>query len=354
MFKTVKISIDLMGGANAPNCIIEGLNNVCSTDQEVTFILYGREKEVRSKLQKASNLQGRYTLIDCNDVVSDDEQPVKALKTGKESSMCKAIEAVRDNKVDACISSGNTGALMVMTKMKLGMLPGIKRPAIVSIYPNLNQGSVMLDLGANAECDPYTLQQFAVMGCCYAHIMLKKSNPSVGILNVGIEEYKGRDIDKKTFELLKNSNLNFHGFIEGDDLAKGSVDVVVTDGFTGNVVLKTSEGVAKTCQDYIKYAFNSSLMAKLGALLARLALKKTFKKIDPRNYNGAMFIGINGIVIKSHGSSDAFAFSNAVYSAIKLARQGINADISNTFETYYSDELRPTLVSKIKYKLGLK
>jgi phosphate acyltransferase len=354
MKKEIRISIDLMGGTGAPHCVIEGLENICTKYEDIRFVLYGRESDVSHLLGKTVLLKGRSTFINCDDVVSDYEQPVKALKSGKKSSMWAAVNAVKNKEADVCISSGSTGALMVMAKMVLGSLPGIKRPAIVSIYPNIKHGSVMLDFGANTECDEHTLLQFAVMGCCYARIMLKKSEPSVGILNVGVEEYKGRDIDKRAFKLLKDSTLNFYGFIEGNDLSAGTVDVVVTDGFTGNIVLKTSEGVGKICRTYMKEAFMSSLLSKIGAFFAKSALKSLAKKVDPRNYNGAMFIGLNGIVIKSHGSSDSFAFSNAVEAAIKLSKQCINDDISNMLESYYTEEVHPSIISKIKNKLGFK
>lgn len=352
MGKNIVISIDVMGGANAPGSVIDGLELICKQRSDLSFLLYGRETEIRQHLHHTKYLKDHAKIIDCMTVVSDDEAPVKAMKSGINSSMRKAIEAVNLGEANACISCGNTGALMVMSKMVLGMLDGIKRPAIVSIFPNRTQGTVMLDLGANAECDPSHLLQFAVMGTCFAKVVLKKSDPSIGILNVGVEDYKGRELDKKLAQLLSESHLNYYGFIEGHDLSDGVVDVVVTDGFTGNIALKVAEGVAKTCMHYMKHGFKSSLVARLGALLASRGLKKSFAIIDPRHYNGAMFVGIDGIVVKSHGSSDAVAFANAVEVTAKLVKEGINKDINDMIEHHHV-HATTSLVYKIKHSLGL-
>ncbi|MDF3047975.1 MAG: phosphate acyltransferase [Candidatus Midichloriaceae bacterium] len=352
MGKSIVISVDVMGGANAPLSVISGLELFCKENNSTSFLLYGRETEIRQLVEKTKHLKNFCKIIDCETVVSDDEQPVKAAKTGINSSMRKAIEAVKSGAANACVSSGNTGALMVMSKMVLGMLSGIKRPAIVSIFPNRTHGTVMLDLGANAECDPQHLMQFAIMGVCFAKVILKKENPSIGILNVGVEEYKGRELDKKLSQMLATSGLNYHGFVEGHDLSEGTVDVAVTDGFTGNIALKVAEGVAKTCMHYMKTGFKSSLISKLGALLAARGLKKSFSIIDPRHYNGAMFIGVDGIVVKSHGSSDEIAFANALSVAEKLAKDKINKNINSTIEQH-TTSTASSIVSKIKHSLGL-
>lgn len=352
MVKSTVISIDVMGGANAPLSVIEGLELACEKHSDVFFLLYGKSHEVDAILSKTKLLKKRSKFIECATSVSDDEQPVRALKTGKESSMWKAIQAVKNGEAQACVSSGNTGALMVMSKMILGTLPNIKRPAIVSVFPNRGNGTVMLDLGANAECDANHLFQFAVMGVCFAKVALKKQNPSVGILNVGVEEYKGRELDKKLHKLLSASQLNFVGFIEGHDLSDNAVDVAVTDGFTGNIALKVAEGVAKTCMDYMKIGFKSSMLSKIGALLAKAGLKKAFAMIDPRLYNGAMFIGLDGIVVKSHGSSDQIGFANAVDVSVRLVKKGINKDIADMLKHHHADVSSESLVDKIKHTLG--
>lgn len=346
----ITISVDVMGGANAPKSVIDGLEIACQKAENTDFLLFAYGNDVKKLVENTQHLKNRAQIIDCASVISDDEQPVRALKSGKESTMWKAIEAVKTGKASACISSGNTGALMVMAKMSLGMLKNIKRPAIVSVYPNIRQGTVMLDLGANAECDASVLSQFAVMGVCFAKSVKGLDNPSVGLLNVGSEEYKGRELDKKAHNMLKSSKMNYVGFIEAHDLAEGTVDVCVTDGFTGNVALKASEGIAKVCMEYMKRGFRYSIFSKIGALLAKTGLKKSFQMIDPRNYNGAMFIGVDGIVIKSHGSCDDIGFSNAVKVAINLSRSKINREIGRMIELEQLEE--ENLVSRIKQKLG--
>ncbi len=352
MSKNIVISVDVMGGANAPAAVIEGLELICKERSDLSFLLYGRETEVRQNLSNTKYLTNHIKIIDCVTVVSDDEAPVKAMKSGRNSSMRKAIDAVQSGEANACVSCGSTGALMVMSKMVLGMLQGIKRPAIVSIFPNRTHGTVILDLGANAECDANHLFEFALMGACFAKVVFKKGNPSIGILNVGVEDYKGREMDKKLAQLLKGSNLNYHGFVEGHDLSEGLVDVVVTDGFTGNIALKVAEGVAQTCMHYMKRGFKSSMISRLGAVLAARGLKKSFAIIDPRYYNGAMFVGVNGIVVKSHGFADSVAFANAITVAAKLVKEGINKDINEMIEQHQVS-IGTSIVSKIKHSLGL-
>ncbi len=349
--KSIIISVDAMGGANAPFCVVEGISLFVNKTKALNYFfkIFGDQVRVKPLLEKYPELAGRYELIHCPTFIADDEQPVKALKQGKESSMRKAIDAIKEEKSPACISSGNTGALMVIAKMVLGSLRDIKRPAIISVFPNFKEGVVVLDLGANTDCDEHNFLQFALMGHCYARIMLQKNSPSIGILNVGTEHTKGREVEKKAYELLKNSSLNFYGHIEGNDLTQGTVDVVVTDGFSGNVMIKVAEGTARICRDLIKQAFNENLLSKLGGLLAKRSLKSAFSRLDPRKYNGAMLIGINGIVVKSHGSSDSFAFANAIEVTYNLVKQNINSDISKLIE---QSSKRETIVDKIIQKLG--
>ena len=230
-----------MGGANAPASVVDGLELIAENHSDVFFLIYGKQELLASMLNKHKKLQGRYRLIHASTVVSDDESPIKAYKTGADSSLRKAIDAVHSGEADACVSCGNTGALMVTAKMVLGALKYVKRPAIISIFPNKKDGVVMLDLGANSECEPINFLQFAIMGSCFAKALFQNPNPAVGILNIGVEEHKGRDLEKKSSEMLKESKLNYKGFIEGYDLSDGTVDVVVTDGFTGNIALKVAE-----------------------------------------------------------------------------------------------------------------
>jgi glycerol-3-phosphate acyltransferase PlsX len=347
------ISVDAMGGANAPHCVVDAIDKILQTHKDVYFKIFGDEDRVKKAFKSYGEISDRIEIIHTTKAVTDDEQPIKALKQGRESSMYKAIQSVKAGESQACISGGNTGALMVMSKMVLGSLPNVKRPAIVNVFPNLKGGCVILDLGANSECDPINLFQFALMGHCYARAVLKKTKPLIGILNVGTEEYKGRDIEKKTYELLKQSGLNFYGHIEGYDITNGTVDVVVTDGFSGNIVIKVAEGTAKMCRNYIKEAFQSSFFAKLGGLLAKKGLKTILGRVDPRNYNGAMFVGVDGIVVKSHGSSDAKGFANALEVTISLIKQDINNEISQLLTQLHElESTKESLISKIKHKLG--
>jgi glycerol-3-phosphate acyltransferase PlsX len=352
MQERLVISIDAMGGANAPLCVIDALESFCSTNKSVNFLIFGNQSQLEPLLDSRPSLKDRYTIHHTNDVISDHEQPVRALKIGKNSSMYLAIQALKEGKANACLSSGNTGALMVMTKMILGSLKGIKRPAIVSLYPNQHGGTVILDLGANSQCDPQHLFEFAIMGSCFAKVVQHKDTPTIGVLNIGTEEYKGRELDKKTHELLKNSDLNYHGFVEPHDLAKGTVDVVVTDGFTGNVALKSSEGTAKVIKEFMKIAFHSNLRSKIGGWLAKKSLQIAFQDVDPRKYNGAMFIGVDGIVVKSHGSSDSIAFEYAINRVVELTEKQINKQISALLQHEKELENAESIVSKIKTKLG--
>jgi glycerol-3-phosphate acyltransferase PlsX len=350
--KKFVISVDAMGGANAPSSVIDGIVAASKRHKDVFFKIYGSDAEIAEKLKENGVPQQSFQFIFAPESISDDEQPVKALKRSRETSMRMAIEAVRDGEADGCISSGNTGALMVISKVVLGTIEGISRPAICSLFPNLKGGVVMLDLGANAECDEHNLFQFALMGHAYAKIALKKDNPTIGILNVGTEPHKGRDVEKKAYELISKSSLNFIGHVEGYDITHGNVDVAVTDGFSGNLVLKVAEGTAQICMDFMKQAFRSTFMAKIGGLLARRALKKTFSHIDHRNYNGAMLAGLNGVVVKSHGSSDGIAFANALHVAISLTRKRINKDIEALLKDFSGIDQPENLLTKIKHRLG--
>lgn len=352
MIKSIIISVDAMGGANAPHCVINALESFSKDFKDVFFLVFGDGKALKSAIEKTEYLKNKCEIINAPTVIGDDEQPIKALKTGRQSSMFMAVQSVKEGRAQACISGGNTGALMVISKMTLGSLEGIKRPAIVNIFPSLKKGTVILDLGANAECDAVNLFQFALMGSCFARIVLNIKSPSIGILNVGTEEYKGRDVEKKTYEMLKNSGLNFQGHVEGYDLTNGTVDVIVTDGFTGNVAIKVSEGTAKICRTFIKEAFNESFISRIGGLLSRSSFKKVMNKVDPRNQNGAMFVGLNGVVVKSHGSSDDYGFKNAVKVTYNLVKKDINQQIIELLDSMEDKTKGESLVSKIKHKLG--
>ena len=311
-----------MGGDKAPDVVLRGANIASKRFPQVKFLFCGREQEIAPRLAKMRRLKQASTVIHAEDVVRGDEKPAVALRTGRQSSMRVAINTVKEGRAHGLVSAGNTGALMAMAKIVLKTLPGIDRPAIASFFPTLKGESVMLDLGANVHCDARNLVDFAIMGTAFARAVLAIPEPSFGLLNVGSEETKGHEALHEASTLLRSTKIpaEFVGFVEGDDIAKGTVDVIVTDGFTGNIALKTAEGTAKLINEYVRRTFKSSLLAGLGYLLARPALAKLRHRIDPRRYNGAMFLGLNNIVVKSHGGTDALGFANAVGVAVDLLK----------------------------------
>lgn len=329
----MKIAVDAMGGDNAPKAIIKGAAIALERYPELEFLFFGDEKALHKCLDhkfdsRTKKLAEKSAIIHADQVIAADEKPSVALRKGKDSSMTKAIEAVKNGEADAVISAGNTGALMAISTISLRTLQGIDRPALCSLFPTINGQSVMLDLGANPECSAENLFQFAVMGDAFAKAVIGKSDPTVGVLNIGSEAGKGIDSVRRAADLLTHTHLpiNFYGFVEGQDIAMGTVDVVVTDGFSGNIALKTAEGAGWLCKKYLKMGFNSSIIAKIGACLAAPALKSIFKKIDPRSHNGGMLIGLNGIVVKSHGRTDDIGFANA----LEVTRNLVKDDINNT------------------------
>ena len=271
-------------------------------------------------------------------------KPSHVLRQGRNTSMRLAIDAVKDGRASAAVSAGNTGALMALAKFVLKTLPGIERPAIASLMPTRRSETVVLDLGANTECDADNLVQFAVMGEVFARAVLGIAKPTVGLLNIGTEDVKGNDTLRDAAAALRSSPLaiEFRGFVEGTDLASGKVDVVVTDGFTGNVALKAAEGAVGLYAQFLREAFKSSLLSKLGYLLAKPALELLRRRLDPRRYNGAMFLGLNGIVVKSHGGTDAVGFANAIGVAADLVGQGTNQWIITELNRLEEEALRST------------
>lgn len=348
MEKNITISVDLMGGAGAPRVVLEAIALTYFKRSDLRFMLFGDEVVVKPLIDELRLPQDIFSLHHTNGVVLDNDKPIYALKYGKNSSMRMSIEAVKSGEASACVSCGNTGALMVMAKSVLGTLQGVRRPAIAGLFPHLYGRSVMLDMGANNECNEVVLFQFAVMGLCFAKVLLNDS-PSIAILNIGKEEVKGRDLEQKTSELLRESGLNFIGYIEGDDITKGKADVIVTDGFSGNLVLKASEGAAHIFLNLIKQACHSGLTAKLGALLLKKSLKKSLSYLDPNMNNGAMFIGLNGIVIKSHGSANIEGVLNAILTASELAKRNINEAISAELNILEENGIGLNFVDKIKH-----
>ena len=333
------LSIDAMGGDNAPQMVVEGVEASLERFSDVKFLLFGDQAQLKPLLERHPNAKAVSEIRHTADIVTNEEKPGTALRGGRNSSMRLAIDAVGAGDADGVISAGNTGALMAMAKFVLKTLPGIDRPAIATYYPTLRGESVMLDLGANDECDAENLVQFAVMGEVFARNVLGLEQPSIGILNVGAEGLKGNEAVKKAALTLQTTQLpiKFYGFVEGDDIGAGTVDVVVTDGFTGNIALKTAEGTAKLFGVFLKEALTSTPMARFGALMARRALKAFKMRVDPRRYNGAMFLGLNGVCIKSHGGTDAVGFANAIHVAVELITNSLNEHIKKDYAKLSAD-----------------
>ncbi len=288
-----KVALDCMGGDRAPQIVIEGADTIASLNDDTHFLFFGDEQKVIPIIQNCRHLKDRYTLIHTDEAISAHEKPSVALRKGIKSSMRLAIDAVKNGEADVIISAGNTGALMAMAKIVLRPLPSIDRPAIVTSIPNQKRkGTVLLDMGANISCDADVLFQFAVMGHAFARTVLKLENPSIGILNVGSEDLKGHEEVQNVATILKESHLKdcFHGYVEGDDITKGTVDVVVTDGFTGNITLKAIEGTVKLMSGVVKEGFTSSIFSKLGYLLASHSITRATKALDPRMHNGALLV----------------------------------------------------------------
>lgn len=339
--RSVVLAVDAMGGDFAPDSVIAGVKTAEKKFPDVRFKIFGDEARVRPYIEKYGLNAGRFELIHTPDYVASDEKPSVAVRTGRNSSLWLANMAVRNGDADAVVSSGNTGALMAFSKLVLGTLPGIHRPAIVTILPTRNKECVMLDLGANAECTARNLVEFAVMGNAYCRAVLQNDSPTIGLLNIGSEEIKGRDEIREAAQILRESVLapQFAGFVEADDIGKGTVDIVVSDGFTGNIALKAIEGTARLIVGLLKDVSAHSLIAKLGFLLAIKSLRKLKKKMDPGRYNGAMLVGLKGISVKSHGGADAFGFANALGVAVNLVKNDLLGSIDRQItEIKFDDE----------------
>lgn len=320
------IALDAMGGDFGPRVVVPAAALALQELKgDVRFLLFGDQAQIQPFFNKYPDLAASATVHHTTQVVANDEKPSAVIRR-KDTSMRLAIEAVKAGKAQSVVSAGNTGALMASAKLVLRCLPGIERPAIASLLPTMKGDVVMLDLGANLVCDAAMLTQFAVLGAVYSRAIKGHETPCVGILNVGAEDVKGPDHVREAAAFLAKAEFpgKFYGFVEGDDLFKGVADVVVTDGFTGNIALKVAEGAGKITSFYMKDAFMSSFSAKLGALLARRALAKAKMRMDPRAYNGGMFLGLDGICVKSHGGMDSYGFSRAILVAANLVSQGYN------------------------------
>ncbi|MCG7868050.1 MAG: phosphate acyltransferase [gamma proteobacterium symbiont of Stewartia floridana] len=322
MNRPVTISLDAMGGDIGADVVVPAALGYLNKDKATALILVGDEETLQAKLGN-HGFGDRLRIKHASEVVAMDELPSKALRSKKDSSMRVAIDLVKSGDADACVSAGNTGALMATSRFVLKMLPNIDRPAIITALPSMKGQTFMLDLGANVDCSAGHLFQFAVMGSETVSAVTDISNPKIGLLNIGQEEIKGNEQVKEAHELLHASSLNYVGYVEGDDIFQGGTDVIVSDGFVGNVALKSSEGVAKMIRHFMRLEFKKNFLTQLAGLIALPVLRSLAKRIDHRHYNGASLLGLRGIVIKSHGGADKIAFMNA----ISIARKEVSSDV---------------------------
>ena len=327
----IKIAVDAMGGDGSPKKIIDGIIHNHKSSQESFFKIFGDEIKIKKNLGDKID-KNFYEIFNTSNVVKSTDSPLEAAKRGKDTSMWLAIESVKNKESDIVISAGNTGALLVIAKLNLKMIENIDKPALSALWPNKKGMSVVLDLGANIECSSKNLVDFSIMGASLYKSLYPLEQPNVALLNIGSEELKGNEIIKETFQTLnekKSDNFNFSGYIEGNQLMNGEVNVIVSDGFTGNVALKTAEGTANLITEELKKALGGSIMGKISSLLNITNLKKFKKRLDPRLYNGAIFIGLDTPVVKSHGGTDYIGFSNSIDVCNKIIKGNLIDKIKN-------------------------
>ena len=321
MLRKVKIAIDAMSGDHAPKKILDGIKLALQKNQELSFFLYGQQNILEKEINKNKSIIRHCEIINTKDVILDNESPFSAAKRGKESSMWKSIESQITEKCDISLSAGNTGALLIMSKLILKTINGINKPALAGLWPNSNNMNVVLDLGANVECNEKNLLDFSSMGAALFKSLYNINKPKIALLNIGLEENKGSGVLKNTYTILKKKKINdfeFCGYIEGNQIMDGNVDVIVTDGFTGNVALKTAEGTANFIIENLKKSLN-----KLSIILSYKSLKRFKDKLDPRKYNGAIFLGLQGPVVKSHGSTDSVGFAHSIGMCHKIVKANL-------------------------------
>jgi glycerol-3-phosphate acyltransferase PlsX len=327
------VAIDCMGGDHGPSVTVPAALSFQKSHPHGNIILVGLQDAIEAELRARHAAPGPHLRVqNASQEVGMDEAPAAALRGKKDSSMRVAVNLVKNGEAHACVSAGNTGALMAISRFVLKTLPGIDRPAIAGIWPTLKGEAYMLDLGANVNCTPEHLLQFAIMGAMLVSAMQHKERPSIGLLNIGEEAIKGNEVVKQAAELLRASGLNFYGNVEGDDIFKGTIDVVVCDGFVGNVALKTAEGVAKMLRTFLTDEFKRNWFTYLCGIMAVPVLAAFKRRVDPARYNGASLLGLKGIVVKSHGSADSFAFQNAIERAFDEVREGVLQRISQRLE----------------------
>jgi len=336
----VKISVDAMGGDFGPDVVLPGLLKVAERRPDVRFIIFGREDAVSPNFLKYPGLRSISEFVHCDVSIKMDEKPSQALRQGRgKSSMWRAIEAVKTGQADVCISAGNTGALMAMSIFCLRTMAQIDRPALAAMWPTSRGESLVLDVGATIGADAQQLIDFAILGAAMSRAVFDLERPTVGLLNVGVEEMKGVEEVREAGVLLREAaltSMDYRGFVEGDDIGKGTVDVVVTEGFAGNIALKTAEGTARQIAGYLREAMSRTLMAKLGYVFARGAFDRLREKMDVRKINGGVFLGLNGIVVKSHGGADAEGFASAVELGYDMARNQLIDKIKIDLEQFHS------------------
>ncbi|WP_172329827.1 phosphate acyltransferase PlsX [Mangrovicoccus sp. HB161399] len=331
----IVLSIDAMGGDNGPAVVMSGLNKALWRNRRMRFLVFGNKAELEPLLKKRPLLRERCEIRHVEGVVTMDSKPSHVMRHGKGTSMWAAVDAVREGEASACVSCGNTGALMALSMIRLRKLPGVNRPAIACLWPSRTAAgfNVMLDVGADIRAEAEDLVQYAIMGAFYAQIALELERPRIGLLNVGTEEHKGRAELKVAHDMLldaaKTGLFDYVGYIEGGDIPSDKIDVVVTDGFTGNIALKTGEGTARLISDALKQAFRHSILSRIASLLALTSLLRLRKRIDPRRVNGGVFLGLNGTVVKSHGSSDAMGVQSAVKLAFELAKADLPGQLAH-------------------------
>lgn len=328
-----------MGGDQGPDVAIPGAHLALIRHPDISFVLVGDEAAIAPLLEKYPGLAERSEIVHTDIAIAMDEKPSQALRKGRwKSGMWLAIQAVRDGKADAVVSAGNTGALMAMAKFCLKTLPEIERPAIAAIWPTVEAECIVLDVGANVGADAAQLEDFAMMGAAMARALFSLERPTVGLLNIGVEEVKGlEEVRRASAELRRiDTPFDYHGFVEGEHIGQGVVDVVVTEGFSGNIALKTAEGTARQIGSYLRAAMNRSMVAKIGAFLAQGAFAALRDKMDPRNSNGGVFLGLNGIVIKSHGGTDATGFASAIDLGYDMAKNGLVDRLADDIRQFHS------------------
>lgn len=343
MGRSLTIALDAMGGDDAPEVVLGGTAIARERFPDAQFLIFGDRAVVEPALARYPTVREVCELIHTEKVVDGDMKPSQALRRGRDSSMGLAIDAVRTDDAAVAVSAGNTGALMALAKFTLRTMPGIDRPALISLIPTIRGESAMLDLGANLECSDRNLVQFAIMGAAYSRVVLGITLPKVGLVNVGTEDLKGHEELKLAAEVLRGADLplEFLGFVEGDDIGRGTSDVYVSDGFTGNIALKTAEGTAMLVMELMRRAFRNSLLSKLGYLLARSGLRSLRDHLDPNTHNGGVLLGLNGLVVKSHGGADAKGFASAIGVAVDMAKGALSDRITEDlkhFEAPAEDE----------------